>query len=67
MAVESGSGDVILMHDMSKSSVEAALRLVDTLQDRGYAFVTVSELAKLTGTELEPGKVYEEFHTEGQK
>jgi peptidoglycan/xylan/chitin deacetylase (PgdA/CDA1 family) len=67
MAVESGSGDVILMHDMSKSSVEAALRLVDTMQARGYAFVTVSELAKLTGTELEPGAVYAEFPTKGQK
>lgn len=61
MAVQSGSGDVILMHDMSKSSVEAAFRLVDELQAKGYVFVTVSELAALTATELTPGQVYESF------
>lgn len=61
MAVKTGDGDVILMHDMSKSSVDAALQLVDSMQKQGYAFVTVSELAKLTGTELVPGKVYEDF------
>ena len=55
-------GDVVLMHDMSKSSVEAALYLVDTMQARGYEFVTVSELAALTGTKLQPGCVYEEFY-----
>lgn len=61
MAVETGNGDVILMHDMSKSSVDAALRLVDTLQAEGYEFVTVSELAALAGEKLEPGQVYEDF------
>ena len=61
MAVQSGNGDVILMHDMSKSSVDAALQLVDSMQKEGYVFVTVSELAALTGTELVPGKVYEDF------
>ncbi len=55
------SGDVILMHDMSGSSVEAALSLVDRLQKEGYVFVTVSELAALTGTKLRPGEVYQEF------
>lgn len=61
MATEAGSGDVILMHDMSKSSVSAALALVSRLQKQGYVFVTVSELAVLTGTKLEPGNVYENF------
>lgn len=61
MAVETGNGDVILMHDMSKSSVQAALRLVDQLQEEGYEFVTVSELAALGGVALNPGEVYEEF------
>ncbi len=66
MAVEAGSGDVILMHDMSKSSVDAALQLVDSMQKQGYVFVTVSELAALAGTELVPGAVYEEFPTANQ-
>ncbi len=57
----STNGDIILMHDMSKSSVQAALELVDTMQEKGYCFVTVSELAALTGTELVPGAVYKHF------
>ena len=58
---EAGDGDIILMHDLSKSSVEAALRLVDMLEEKGYCFVTVSELATLRGRELEPGNVYTDF------
>ena len=37
-------GDIILMHDIYASSVEAALRIVDILQEKGYKFVTVDEL-----------------------
>ena len=37
-------GDIILMHDIYASSVEAALRIVDILQEKGYEFVTVDEL-----------------------
>lgn len=37
-------GDIILLHDCYKSSVEAALRIVDLLQEEGYRFVTVDEL-----------------------
>ena len=61
MAREAGDGDIILMHDLSKSSVEAALRLVDLLEEKGYCFVTVSELAALRGMQLEPGEVYTDF------
>lgn len=61
MAAKAGSGDVILMHDMSESSVTAALELVRRLQKEGYVFVTVSELAELTGEKLEPGKIYTDF------
>jgi len=35
---------VILMHDSSQSSVQAALALVDCLQERGYTFVTLDEI-----------------------
>lgn len=38
------SGDIILMHDIFETSVEAALRIVDDLQKQGYEFVTVDEL-----------------------
>lgn len=54
-------GDVILMHDMSQSSVAAALRVVDVLQQRGYRFLTVSELTMLRGYSLRPGKIYRSF------
>ena len=37
-------GDIILMHDIYASSVEAALRIVDILQEKGYEFVTVDKL-----------------------
>ena len=54
-------GDVILLHDMSESSVDAALVIVDTLKEQGFTFVTVSELAELRGVTPEPGKVYSHF------
>ena len=54
-------GDVILLHDMSDSSVEAALRIVDELKAQGFRFVTVSELARRKGVTIHPGKVYQRF------
>lgn len=54
-------GDIILLHDMTASSVQAALDIVDTLQEQGYRFVTVSELAKLRKTPIRPGRVYYRF------
>ena len=54
-------GDVILLHDMSDSSVEAALAIIDELQEEGYRFVTASELARANGISLVPGKKYTRF------
>ena len=54
-------GDVILLHDMSDSSVEAALAIIDELQEEGYRFVTASELARAKGVCLIPGKKYARF------
>lgn len=54
-------GDVILLHDMSDSSVEAALSIVDDLKAQGFTFVTAKELARLKGVTIEPGKVYPRF------
>ena len=39
-----GDGDIILMHDIFPTSVEAALEIVDTLLAQGYTFVTADEL-----------------------
>ena len=52
-------GDIILMHDMSTSSVSAALAIVDELTARGFRFTTVSRLA--AGHTLRPGEIYGSF------
>lgn len=54
-------GDVILMHDIHESTMEAVIELVPKLQCEGYELVTVSELAKYRGINLEKGKVYYGF------
>ena len=54
-------GDVILLHDMTDSSVDAALSLLKKLRSQGFRFVTVSELAQSRGLPPEPGKVYASF------
>lgn len=38
------NGDIILLHDIFNSSVEAALQVIDELKKQGYIFVTVDEL-----------------------
>jgi peptidoglycan/xylan/chitin deacetylase (PgdA/CDA1 family) len=52
------SGDVVLLHDFYPTSVDAALRIIDTLQDQGYQFVTVRELFRLQGVTPQPGTLY---------
>jgi peptidoglycan/xylan/chitin deacetylase (PgdA/CDA1 family) len=59
-------GDIILLHDMSMTSVQAALDIVDTLQAQGFRFVTASELAKLRKTAIKPGAVYKSFSPEDE-
>jgi len=51
-------GVIILMHDIYPSSVEAALRIVDCLLERGYCFVTVEQLMELRGVEPVAGERY---------
>ena len=54
-------GDVILLHDMSDSSVNAALRIIDQLSAQGYEFVTASQLAALRGCVPKAGVTYSHF------
>lgn len=44
VVTEAGENDIILLHDCYQSSVDAALRIIDLLQAKGYEFVTVDEL-----------------------
>lgn len=54
-------GDVVLLHDLSDSSVDAALAIVDQLMEEDFEFVTVSELARIRRAKLIPGKEYTAF------
>lgn len=51
-------GDIVLLHDMTVSSVQAALDIVDVLLEEEFEIVTVSELAKIRRVKLKPGQVY---------
>lgn len=44
VVTETKENDIILLHDCYDSSVDAALQIVDILQERGFEFVTVDEL-----------------------
>ena len=54
-------GDIILMHDLYDTTIEAVEKLLPELYVQGYQVVTVSELANLKGSNLEPHKVYRFF------
>lgn len=54
-------GDIVVLHDMSDSSVQAALDIVDVLLEQGYALVTVGEMARLRGVSVRGGKTYTKF------
>lgn len=51
-------GDIILFHDLYKTTLEAVKILVPYFHEQGYEIVTVSELYKQKGISLEPHKVY---------
>ncbi len=56
------NGDIILMHDIHLSTVQAAEKIIPALKKRGYQLVTVSQLAKYKGkTNLKNGKTYYSF------
>ncbi len=55
---EVGDGDVVLLHDLHKETVEASIRLIETLSEEGYQLVTVSELMEAKEIKAEPHKVY---------
>ena len=44
VVTEAEENDIILLHDCYDSSVDAALRIVDILMEKGFEFVTVDEL-----------------------
>ena len=58
-------GDIILLHDIYDSSVDAALAIADNLTARGFTFVTVEQLATLRGASPQVGVKYHKFPAGG--
>lgn len=44
VVTDTEENDIILMHDCYDTSVEAALQIIDVLQEKGYEFVTADQL-----------------------
>ncbi len=51
-------GAIILAHDIHSTTVDGALMAIDILLEQGYEFVTVSELYRRRGVEMEDGLRY---------
>lgn len=51
-------GAIVLMHDIHKTTIPAALSAIDTLKQEGYEFVTVSELFARRGIDASSGNIY---------
>lgn len=51
-------GDIILMHDLYESSLEASKTVIPELIKRGYQLVTVSELSEYKEISLKAGQSY---------
>lgn len=58
-------GAIILCHDIHSTTIPAALDAIDVLLDRGYEFVTVSELWRRRGVELKVGTRIAECRNNG--
>ncbi len=56
-----GDGEIVLMHDIYPSTVEAVRMVIPELNARGYKVVSVSQLASIKGITLNKGKVYRQI------
>ena len=55
-------GDIILFHDSYNSTVNAIEKLLPILYSLDYQVMSVSELSKIKGINIENGKVYNNFN-----
>lgn len=51
-------GSIVLMHDIHESSIEASLRLIPDLIEKGFRLVTIRQMAEEKGITLENGVDY---------
>lgn len=57
-------GGIVLLHDLYQTSVDGAVKAMDKLCKKGYAFVTVDEMAQLRGVEMNTKTKYYQFKPE---
>ena len=53
-----GDGEIILMHDIHRTTIPGVLAAIDKLEGQGYEFVTINELFRRRGVKLEDGVAY---------
>lgn len=56
-------GDIVLAHDIHKSTLDNLSSLLMRLYNEGFQVVTVSELASIKGMNIEPHQLYFHFRT----
>lgn len=61
VVARAGGGDIVLLHDIHATTVDAVPQIIKRLSAKGYVFVTVSELF---GERLTPGRKYIELEPE---
>lgn len=54
-------GNIILLHDIFKTSVNGVLKAIDELKKQGYEFVTIYEMVYLKNIKLDKSKTYFNF------
>lgn len=55
---KAADGEIILLHDTKKATVEAVLRAIPELQEQGYEFVRVDDLLSRNGDKIKRGIPY---------
>jgi peptidoglycan/xylan/chitin deacetylase (PgdA/CDA1 family) len=55
-------GSIVLLHDIHATTVQAAAKIVPALKAEGYTMVTVDQLIKARGGNLNPGTVYRSMY-----
>ncbi len=61
LTTEITDGDIILLHDIHGTTVDAVIQALPILKEQGFQLVTVSELAEARGKELVAGEKYFRF------
>ena len=57
-------GAIILLHDIYDPSIDGTLKAMEILEQQGYGFVTIDEMAQLKNVELDKDISYHYFYNE---